>query len=109
MVQETIKRLKELGRMPDSSEDNIPSDRIGEYVELIKKTNKPINWEEAKILIMLFPEYELFGIEWSLLHLFETIFSQISLDDYRKLIIECPSEEWKDTLKTRLNNKLQCN
>ena len=107
MIQRTINRLKELGRMPNSSEDDLSAEKIDEYAKLIKETNKPINWEEAKILIKLFPEIELFGVEWSLLHLFETIFGHVPLDDYKKLIDECPSKEWKEQLTDRLNNFLE--
>jgi hypothetical protein len=102
MIQETIKKLELLGRMPDSSEDNISSEKIDEYATLIKEAKVPVNQKEAEILIKLFPEYELFGIEWSLLHLFETVYNSIPLEIYKSIIEKCPSEEWKDTLLTRL-------
>lgn len=106
MIQDSINKLKLLGRMPDSSEDDISSERIDEYVKYIKETQKPINEEEARILVTLFPEYELFGVESSLLHLFETVYNQISLNTYEEIIESCPSEEWKETLQQRLKKEI---
>ena len=63
------------------------------------------NYEEAKILVRLFPESGLFGIEWTLLHLFESIFTQIEESKYIQLMAECPSEEWDKTLRQRLDDK----
>ncbi len=107
MLQENIKKLEELGRMPDESENNLSNQLIDEYAQMIDNAKKPINIEEAKVLIKLFPESGLFGVEWSLLHLFETILGHISIDDYKKLIEECPSEEWKEQLTDRLSNYLE--
>ncbi|GHV31447.1 hypothetical protein FACS1894177_06100 [Bacteroidia bacterium] len=104
MVQENIKKLENLGRMPDESNENLSVEQLKEYDRLMKEAIRPISFEDAKILIKLFPESSLYGGEWTLLHLFETV--KIPIDDYRKLIEECPSEEWKERLTVRLNNYL---
>ena len=103
-IRNEIKRLEELGRMPDESEDNLSSELLNLYASLLHSIEKPVNREEAKILIRLFPESGLFGAEWTLLHLFETIFS-IEEDEYIRLIAECPSKEWRETLTARLENR----
>jgi hypothetical protein len=105
MVQETIKKLEELGRMPDESENNLSSQLIDEYARLTGLVKKPINIEEAKILIKLFPESGLFGVEWSLLHIFESVYNKIPDAEYINIIEECPSKEWKETLIERLQNE----
>ena len=104
MVQETVKKLENLGRMPDEANENLSVEQIKEYDRLMKEAIRPISLDDAVILIKLFPESSLYGGEWTLLHLFETIFGRIPLNDYRKLIDECPSEEWRKRLLTRLEN-----
>ncbi|MCD8044702.1 MAG: hypothetical protein LUH10_16840 [Tannerellaceae bacterium] len=104
MIQETIQKLASMGRMPDASEDNLSSELIDEYAPLIHASVKPINREEASILITLFPEDELFGVEQSLLHLFESIYHTIPLDEYKSIIEKCPSDEWRETLLKRVRN-----
>lgn len=107
MIQEAINKLERLGRMPDESNENLSSEEIDEYGRLIKEVIKPISLEDARVLIKLFPERGLYGVEWTLLHIFESVLVNISVDDYERIIKECPSEEWRNTLKTRLDNKLQ--
>jgi len=103
-IRNEIKELEKLGRMPDESEDNLSSELIDTYASLLRSIEKPVNLEEAKILILLFPETGLFGVEWTLLHLFESIFFNIEEDKYIQLIAECPSKEWHENLKIRFEN-----
>ena len=63
--------------------------------------------DEAHILIKLFPPTALYGIEWTLLHLIESVYSEIKSLEYRELINECNSTEFKKMLVQRLNNSQQ--
>jgi hypothetical protein len=105
MIQEGITKLMLLGRMPDESEDKLSSKQIEEYANLLEKIKTPINIEEGYILIKLFPEHSLFGIEWTLLHLIESIYAHTEILTYKNLIEECNSVEWKEILLKRLTNK----
>ena len=105
-VQNKIKRLEELGRIPNE-EDNLVNELVDEYFELVLNIEYPINYEEAKILIQLFPETEFYELESSLLHTFETIYKQIDETTYRDLINLCPSEYWRTELITRLENGIK--
>ena len=102
-IREEIKKLGELGRMPDETEDDLSNELIDLYASLLKRVGKPLNLEVAKIIIRLFPESGLFGVEWTLLHLFETVFP-MEEDEYVRLISECPSKEWRERLLARLEN-----
>ena len=102
-MQKSIELLKNMGRMPDESTDDLSSERIDQYAALLKQIEPPITLEEAEILVQLFPEYALFGVEWTLLHILEK--AQISFPEkYEQLIEKCPSIEWRNTLKARLKN-----
>ena len=103
-IRNEIKEIEKLGRMPDESENDLSNELINLYADLLHKIEKPVNWAEAKILIKLFPESGLFGVEWSLLHLFETIFPCEEIEEYVQLIAECPSEEWREHLLQRVEN-----
>lgn len=107
MRQEAIKELEKLGCMPDESNENLSTEEMGEYDRLIREAVRPISLEDAEVLIKLFPEHSLYGAEWSLLHLFESILLNITVDEYKKIIEECPSEEWRNKLKQRLENKMK--
>ncbi|WP_203558542.1 hypothetical protein [Bacteroides sp. 519] len=106
-IQPPIQELELLGRMPDESNDNLTNEQIDLYSSLLDKVNKPINKNEAAILVKLFPESGLYGVQWTLLHLFESIYSTISVNEYRELIALCPSDEWRENLEIRLENGLK--
>jgi hypothetical protein len=105
-MQTQIVELKKLGRMPDESQEDIEDSLIDQYDSLLKAVTLPISYDEAEVLIALFPENALFGVQWSLLHTLESIYGCISKEEYEKLIERCPSQEWKNTLKRRLENSL---
>lgn len=102
MIQEKVEKLKLLGPMPDESSNDISGKLVDEYADLINSVKKPISLEEAKILIKLFPPVALFGVEWSLLHLIESIYKDISYSEYQELLNECNSEENKFLLLERV-------
>lgn len=101
MIQESIEKLNQLGPMPDESHEGVSDKLVDEYANLINSVKKPISLEEAKILIKLFPPISLYGVEWSLLHLIESIYKDIPYSEYLKLLDECNSEENKSLLLKR--------
>ena len=68
---------------------------------------KPITLDEAHILIKLFPPTALYGIEWTLLHLIESVYPETEFIKYKELINECNSVEFREMLVQRLNNSQQ--
>jgi hypothetical protein len=111
-IQPAVLKLQELGQMPDENDEEISrkyraallSDTIERYLQLLEEIETPVNYNEAKILLNLFPEYSFFEVEYQLLHKFETIFKEISEEKYLELIKQCPSKEWQGRLITRFNN-----
>ena len=103
IVRSEIKKLEELGRMPDESDDSVSVEMLNLYKNSLHNVAKPVNYEEAKILVRLFPESGCYGGEWTLLHLFESIFP-IEENKYVQLIAECPSKEWRERLTERFEN-----
>lgn len=103
-IRNEINRLNELGQMPNHDDDTVQDSVIEEYENLLGSINKPINKKEAEILVKLFPKESCYGIEWTLLHIVESVYNTISRDEYNDLIAKCNSNEWKETLFSRLNN-----
>ena len=100
-----ILQLKDLGRMPNESindPDNIV-EVIRSYDELLKRIQLPISFDEAEVLVQIFPESSFYDLQWDLLKLVESV----CVDDenkYIQLINSCPSQEWRDTLNARYAN-----
>ena len=100
-----ILQLKDLGHMPNESindPDNIV-EVIRSYDELLKRIQLPISFDEAMVLVQIFPENAFYDLQWSLLKLVESV----CVDDenkYIQLINSCPSQEWRDTLNARYAN-----
>ena len=105
-MRKEVEQLALMGAMPDETDE--PTDvLIDKYADLLGKITKPITLDEAHILIKLFPPTALYGIEWTLLHLIESVYSEIKSLEYRELINECNSTEFKKMLVQRLNNSQQ--
>ena len=105
-MRKEVEQLGLMGAMPDETDE--PTDvLIDKYADLLGKITKPITLDEAHILIKLFPPTALYGIEWTLLHLIESVYSEIKSLEYRELINECNSTEFKKMLVQRLNNSQQ--
>ena len=106
-MRKEVEQLALMGAMPDEADERITAALVDEYADLLGKIVKPITWDEAHILIKLFPPTALYGIEWTLLHLIESVYSEIKSLEYRELINECNSTEFKKMLVQRLNNSQQ--
>lgn len=104
-----ILKLKDLGRMPNESANDPDSivDVIRFYDELLGQIRQPISFEEAEVLVQIFPKSSFYDLQWDLLKLVESVI--LSDDDkYIQLINTCPSQEWKDILNIRYNNYNGC-
>jgi len=96
-----ILQLKDLGRMPNESindPDNIV-EVIRSYDELLKRIQLPISFDEAEVLVQIFPESSFYDLQWDLLKLVESVIRIDDGDKYIQLINACPSQEWKGVLK----------
>ena len=104
-MQEAIIKLKLLGQMPDSIEDDPTEETIDNYDKLLSNVKTPLTKEEVEVLINIFPKSGMYGVEWVLLKLVESYLIEApSNDEYRKLIAACPSNEWRETMQVRLYN-----
>ena len=104
-MQEAIIKLKLLGQMPDAVKDDPTEETINMYDELLSNVKTPLTREEVGVLIDIFPEGGMYGVEWDLLKLVESYLIEApSSEEYRKLITACPSEEWRETMQARLDN-----
>lgn len=106
-MRKEVEQLALMGAMPDEADERITAALVDEYADLLGKIVKPVTLDEAHILIKLFPPTALYGVEWTLLHLIESVYSEIKSFEYRKLINECNSTEFKKILVQRLNNSQQ--
>ncbi|WP_255373695.1 hypothetical protein [[Flexibacter] sp. ATCC 35103] len=106
MIREEIKKIEKMGRMPNESlnDDASIDKQIEQYDELLQSIVKPISLQEGEVLIKIFPENSFYDLQWTLLHLVESLFGKIDNNKYQDLIKNCPSVEWKETLNVRLNN-----
>ena len=89
-MRNEILQLKDLGRMPNESIND------SEQIQL------PISFDEAMVLVQIFPENAFYDLQWSLLRLVESVC--VDDDRYIQLINSCPSQEWRDTLNVRYAN-----
>ena len=89
-----ILQLKDLGRMPNESindPDNIV-EVIRSYDELLKRIQLPISFDEAEVLVQIFPESSFYDLQWDLLKLVESVIRIDDGDKYIQLINACPSQ-----------------
>jgi len=91
-MRKEILELKNIGRMPtetlEDTEDILSL--IEKYDAVISNIESPISFEEAKVIISIFPEGFFYDLHWDLVRLID-----INL---------CPSKEWKEVLNTRYLN-----
>ena len=104
-MRNEILQLKDLGRMPNESINDTESidELVNTYDALLEQIQLPISFDEAMVLVQIFPENAFYDLQWSLLKLVESV----CVDDenkYIQLINSCPSQEWRDTLNARYAN-----
>ena len=67
--------LTELGRMPNESlsDDESIDKLINIYDELLENITLPLSYEEALVLVRIFPESAFYDLQWTLLRLVESM------------------------------------
>jgi len=70
MIREEVRDVAALGPMPSSSETT-PED-IDRYGDLVLRIQRPLDDEEARLLLNSYGNDDYFGVAWELLHLIET-------------------------------------
>ena len=97
-MRKEVEQLALMGAMPDETDE--PTDvLIDKYADLLGKITKPITLDEAHILIKLFPPTALYGIEWTLLHLIESVYPETGFVRY--LLLKYGFEGRFDTITGR--------
>lgn len=101
-----ILKLKDLGRMPNESinDTNEIIEVIRSYDDLLAQIQLPISFDEAEVLVQIFPESSFYDLQWDLLKLVESVILIEEGDKYIQLINTCPSQEWKELLNSRYKN-----
>ena len=104
-MRKEVLELKNIGRMPtetlEDTEDILSL--IEKYDAVISNIESPINFEEAKVIISIFPEGFFYDLHWDLVRLIESLPTQDE-QGYLEVINLCPSKEWKEVLNTRYLN-----
>ena len=106
-MRKEVEQLALMGAMPDEADERITAALVDEYADLLGKIVKPVTLDEAHILIKPFPPTDLYGLELTVRHLIDSVYSEIKSLEYRELINECNSTEFKKMLVQRLNNSQQ--
>ena len=94
MIRAEIRNLERLGPLPTDDDDYPGIDReLLDFELLLAAIDPPITMEEARVLASLFPEdgSTSYGLAWSLVHLIGTL----SINEYKKVIPDISSEEWR--------------
>ena len=93
-MQEAIIKLKLLGQMPDAVKDDPTEETINMYDELLSNVKTPLTREEVGVLIDIFPEGGMYGVEWDLLKLVESYLIEApSSEEYRDQQLLCTAYE----------------
>ncbi len=80
--------LTELGRMPNESlsDDESIDKLINLYDELLENITLPLSYEEALVLVRIFPESAFYDLQWTLLRLVESMVKYENEINYLHLI-----------------------
>jgi hypothetical protein len=86
-IRREVSEFAGLGRLP--SED-ASAEIIAGHQAALEKISRPVNSDEAKVLMTCFPatDEDCYGLAWSLLHLIETAREALELPETR------PTEPW---------------
>jgi hypothetical protein len=95
-MRSTIRRLIELGPLPDESAEVATEELINEYDQLLNSIERPLTDAEAGALCRLFGNDNFYGLAWTLLHLVETAPSWPIGS-----CLEFPTNRWIVTLRER--------
>jgi len=70
IVRQSVFELAKLGPMPSS--DEATPEAVDQWHDRLIAITRPVNEQEALILLTLFGPDDCFGVAWTLLHLIET-------------------------------------
>ena len=104
MIRSEIRDLERLGPLPTDDDDYPGIDqKLLDFELCLANIDPPITMEEARTLASLFPEDggTSYGLAWSLVHLIGTL----NIDEYKEIIPEIRSEEWRDDFKQWMKNE----
>ena len=77
-MRNEILQLKHLGRMPNESinESDSIDELINAYDTLLEQIQFPISFDDAMVLVQIFPENAFYDLQWSLLRLVEDVYKR---------------------------------
>jgi hypothetical protein len=86
-IRREVDEFARLGRLP---REDAPAEIIAVHQAALERISRPVNSDEAKVLMACFPETDedCYGLAWSLLHLIETAGDSLELPETR------PTEPW---------------
>lgn len=97
-VRPEIERLAALGRMPNAGSG---MHAIRQWEDQLALVQPPLTFEEAQVMLELFPTTHCHGVEWQLINLIETV----PPDELEAALNETDtSNEWIETIRLRLEN-----
>lgn len=97
-MKEQIKELLKMGKIPPDDEmDDELFNKYDEFIQIVE----PLTCEEAEIMVKLFSD-DCLDLNWGLIHTIETVVC--SNEEYRRIIMKCENQEWRERLITRLDN-----
>ena len=100
-VKNSIVEFIKLGKIPNNKD--MTNEQFKQYDSLLQNED-PLTYDEAELMISMFSD-DCDDLNWALLHAIESVdFSD--LDRYKKLIVICNNNEFRELLEIRLNNFL---
>ena len=100
-VKNSIVEFIKLGKIPNNKD--MTNEQFKQYDSLLQNED-PLTYDEAELMISMFSD-DCDDLNWALLHAIESVdFSD--LDRYKKLIVKCNNNEFRELLEIRLNNFL---
>lgn len=99
---EVIAKLYAIGKLPSDTTPEADNFQIDLFDELLQSLTLPVSSEDALKLINLSPPVGsgCFGVEWTLLHIIETI----SVEDIDIILKLAEENEIRELIKARLEN-----
>lgn len=97
-IRSEIRSIEIIGVIDDC--DKISEEVLSRFSDLLDNINYRLNFEEASILSLYFPNKSCYEIEWTIIYLLE------KSEDYGVSTIRGMTNlSWKEILTERINNK----
>lgn len=101
MLKNNIIEFVKLGKIPN---DNDMTNELFKKYDLLLRTEEPLTYEEAELVISMFSD-DCDDLNWVLLNLIESVEFH-DVERYKELIAKCNNIKFKEILEIRLNNFL---